>query len=51
MSKPVLNIEQLTVESFTISDPDPSQDAGVGIVDTGCMSDCESGCGFGGYGC
>jgi len=50
MNKPVLNIEQLTVESFTV-EADTSQDQ-VGIVDTGCMSDCASGCGgFGGYGC
>lgn len=47
MEKPVLNIDQLTVESFTLSDA-PSQEIGAGIVDTGCMSDCVSGCGFGG---
>jgi hypothetical protein len=51
MDKPTLNIEQLTVESFTVSDSDTFQDAQVGIVDTGCMSDCASGCGFGGYNC
>lgn len=48
MNEPVLNIEQLTVESFTTSDSYASQDAQVGVVDTGCMSDCASGCGFGG---
>jgi hypothetical protein len=49
MDKPVLNLDQLTVESFTIETP--SQDTEAGIVDTGCMSDCVSGCGFGGSIC
>jgi hypothetical protein len=49
MDKPVLNIDDLTVESFTISDT--NQASGPGIIDTGCMSDCASGCGFGGYDC
>lgn len=49
MNQPVLNIEELTVESFTTSDSDTSQADQVGIVDTGCVSDCASGCGFGGY--
>lgn len=49
MTKPVLNIDELTVESFTISDT--NQDIGPAIVDTGCMSDCVSGCGFGGSIC
>lgn len=51
MNEPVLNIEQLIVESFATSDVETSQDAQVGIIDTGCVSNCESGCGFGGYGC
>lgn len=46
MNKPVLNIEQLTVESYTTSDADlPANQIGVGIIDTGCMSNCASGCG------
>ena len=50
--QPLLNIEQLTVESFATSDADTYQDAQVGIIDTGCVSNCASGCGgFGGYGC
>ena len=46
MNKPELNLDQLTVESFTTEDSKP--ESGAGIVDTGCMSDCASGCGFGG---
>lgn len=49
MDKPVLNIDQLTVESFTVSDTSPETEAG--IDETGCMSDCVSGCGFGGSIC
>jgi hypothetical protein len=52
MDKPTLNIEQLTVESFAVSDAETSQGDQVGIIDTGCMSDCASGCGgFGGHNC
>jgi hypothetical protein len=52
MDKPTLNIEQLTVESFTVANAETAQDNQVGIIDTGCMSDCASGCGgFGGYNC
>lgn len=51
MNEPVLNIEQLTVESFTTSDSDMAQYDQAGVIDTGCMSDCASGCGFGGYNC
>ncbi|WP_420126324.1 hypothetical protein [Longimicrobium sp.] len=47
MYKPVLNIEQLNVESFTTSEAETSQDDQIGIVDTGCVSDCATGCGFG----
>jgi hypothetical protein len=50
MDKTVLRIEDLTVESFTVSEANQEM-VGPGIVDTGCMSDCASGCGFGGYGC
>jgi hypothetical protein len=50
MDKPVLNLDQLTVESFTVADT--TQDATApGIIDTGCMSDCVSGCGMGGSFC
>jgi hypothetical protein len=51
VNKPVLNIEQLAVESFTVSAQDASQALQVGDVDTGCVSDCATGCGFGGYDC
>jgi hypothetical protein len=51
VNKPVLKIEQLIVESLIISDLDASQDVQVGDVDTGCISDCATGCGFGGYNC
>lgn len=50
MDKPVLNIDQLTVESFTVSDA-ANQEIGAGDVDTGCVSDCATGCGFGGSIC
>lgn len=43
MDKTVLSIDDLTVESFTISDAD--QEIGAGIVDTGCVSNCMTGCG------
>jgi hypothetical protein len=44
MDKTVLNIDLLTVESFTVSAA--SQDV-VGDVETGCVSGCATGCGFG----
>jgi hypothetical protein len=44
MDKTVLNIDLLTVESFTASAAD--QDV-VGDVETGCVSGCATGCGFG----
>ena len=47
MDKPELNLDQLIVESFTTSDL-AEDSAAVGIVDTGCVSDCATGCGFGG---
>ncbi len=47
----MLNLDQLTVESFTTSDDFAQESANVGVVDTGCMSDCASGCGFGGSIC
>ncbi|HEU0302727.1 MAG TPA: pinensin family lanthipeptide [Longimicrobium sp.] len=50
MNKPELNLDQLTVDSFTTSDSTPESEA-VGIVDTGCVSDCATGCGFGGTIC
>lgn len=46
MKKTALNLEQLAVESFTTAET--NQEAVDAIVDTGCMSDCVSGCGFGG---
>lgn len=45
MDKPVLNIDQLTVESFTLSAAD--QQLVTGDVETGCVSGCATGCGFG----
>lgn len=49
MKNPVLSIEQLTVESFTTSAANP--EIGAGDVETGCVSDCVTGCGFGGSVC
>jgi hypothetical protein len=46
----MLSIDDLTVESFTTSDLTQESEA-VGIVDTGCVSDCATGCGFGGSIC
>jgi hypothetical protein len=42
MDKTVLNLDQLTVESFTVSDT--SQRIAPGVIDTGCVTGCESGC-------
>ncbi|HLM67078.1 MAG TPA: hypothetical protein VK358_06080 [Longimicrobium sp.] len=45
MNKPVLNIHQLTVESFPVSDA--NQETGPADVDTGCVSGCATGCATG----
>lgn len=49
MKNRVLNVDQLAVESFPTSAFD--QEIGAGEVETGCLSDCASGCGFGGSIC
>lgn len=49
MNKRVLNLDQLTVQSFATSAVD--QEIGAGDVETGCVSDCVTGCGFGGSVC
>jgi hypothetical protein len=49
MSKPGLNIDQLAVQSFTTAAAD--QEIGAADMDTGCVSGCDTGCGFGGSIC
>lgn len=42
MNKRVLNLDQLTVQTFTTS----TADQPIGDVETGCVSGCDTGCGF-----
>ncbi len=48
MDKTMLSIDQLTVESFTTSTANQEV---VADVETGCVSGCETGCGFDGSFC
>ena len=48
MKTRVLNLDQLTVQSFATSHSFTTSvgDQPIGDVETGCVSGCETGCGF-----